>query len=194
MQLLDRVFSSRVRAEMLRALFGLNQEDLHLRELVRRSGLSLGTVQQELRILKAMDLVQSRRDGNRLYYRANTGHPIYPEIHRIVLKTAGLVDLLKPRLEGRGVRVAFVFGSIAQGTPGAASDVDLCVIGTPGFREISTHLAGLEAEIGREINPFLLTPAEFRRRVKSRDHFLLSVLKSSKLFVVGTADELAAVG
>ncbi len=37
------IVSSRVKAEILRLLFGLRQPELHLRELARQSGLSLGT-------------------------------------------------------------------------------------------------------------------------------------------------------
>jgi len=44
-------------------LFGLSQPELHLRELVRQSGLSLGTVQQELRRLTRVGLVTARKDG-----------------------------------------------------------------------------------------------------------------------------------
>jgi hypothetical protein len=42
------IVSSRVKAEILRLLFGLRESELHLRELTRQSGLSLATVQQEL--------------------------------------------------------------------------------------------------------------------------------------------------
>ena len=45
------IVSSRVKAEILRLLFGLRQPELHFRELARQSGLSLGTVKQELRRL-----------------------------------------------------------------------------------------------------------------------------------------------
>mgnify|MGYP001001407255 CR=1 FL=1 len=64
------IVSSRVKAEILRLLFGLRQPELHLRELARQSGLSLGTVQQELRRLTRVGVVSARRDGNRVYYRA----------------------------------------------------------------------------------------------------------------------------
>ena len=74
------IVSSRVKAELLRLLFGLGQPDLHLRELVRQSGLSLGTVQQELRRLAKVDLVIARKDGNRVYYRANQDHPAYRDL------------------------------------------------------------------------------------------------------------------
>ncbi|MDO8624901.1 MAG: toxin-antitoxin system toxin subunit, partial [Candidatus Diapherotrites archaeon] len=77
-QLVD-IVSSRVKAELLRLLFGLAAKELHMRELVRQSGLSLGTVQQELQRLTRVGLLVARKDGNRVYFRANPDHPTYPD-------------------------------------------------------------------------------------------------------------------
>ncbi len=71
---LSDLLSSRVRAEIFRLLFGLDEKELHLREMERQAGLSLGTIRQDLQKLVKLDLVTTRRDGNRLYYRANTDH------------------------------------------------------------------------------------------------------------------------
>ena len=87
------IVSSRVKAELLRLLFGLTQSELHLRELVRQSGLSLGTVQQELRRLTRVGLVTARKDGNRVYYGANPDHPAHRDLCSLVLKTDGLVGV-----------------------------------------------------------------------------------------------------
>ena len=122
---LSDILSSRVRAEIFRLLFGLDEKEVHLREMERQASLSLGTIRQDLQKLVKLDLVTSRRDGNRLYYRANTGHPLYPDIRKLVLKTAGLVEIFKSVLDRDGVEVAFVFGSLASSRERAASDVDL---------------------------------------------------------------------
>lgn len=55
------------RAELLRLLFAMPGTRLHVRELTRKSGLSLGTMQVELKKLTAAGLLLSERDGNRLY-------------------------------------------------------------------------------------------------------------------------------
>src|ERR1035441_8751489 len=89
MSLLGVLFPQ-VRAEVLRLLFADGARELHLRELTRQSGLSLGTVQDELGKLTKADLLTNRRDGNRRCYRANTGHPLFPALQQIVLRTAGL--------------------------------------------------------------------------------------------------------
>lgn len=85
---LSDLLSSRVRAEIFRLLFGLDEKELYLREMERQASLSLGTIRQDLQKLVKLDLVTTRRDGNRLYYRANAEHPLYPEIRKLVLKTA----------------------------------------------------------------------------------------------------------
>ncbi|MHB8067734.1 MAG: nucleotidyltransferase domain-containing protein [Desulfobaccales bacterium] len=191
---LSDIFSSRVRAEIFRLLFGLDEKELHLREMTRQADLSLGTIRQDLQKLVKLDLVTTRRDGNRLYFRANTDHPLYPEIRKLVLKTAGLVEIFKSVLDREGVELAFVFGSLASNREKAASDVDLMVIGTVGLRALSSWLSGVSEQVGREINPHTLTVEEFRRRQEKGDHFLANVLESPKLFIIGNENDLAAMG
>ena len=188
------IVSSRVKAELLRLLFGLSQSELHLRELVRQSGLSLGTVQQELRRLTRVGLVSARKDGNRVYYRANPDHPVHRDLCALVLKTDGLAGVLQPALETPEVGLAFVFGSVARGDTGAGSDVDLMVIGEVGLRKLTSLLSGIAGRVGREINPHVMTPEEFAKRKADRDHFVTSVLGAPKLFVKGTEHELETMG
>ena len=188
------IVSSRVKAELLRLLFGLTQSELHLRELVRQSGLSLGTVQQELRRLTRVGLVTARKDGNRVYYRANPDHPVHRDLCSLVLKTDGLVGVLQAALKIPDVSIAFVFGSVARGESGAASDVDLMVMGSVGLRKLTSLLSGLANRLGREINPHVLTPEEFAGRRKQGDHFVTAVLNSPRLWVKGTEHDLETMG
>ncbi len=106
MNLLAEILSSKVRAEVFRLLFGIGAAELHMRELGRESGCAIGTVQTALKKLVRLELVSARRDGNRLYYRANQEHSLYPEIRSMVLNTVGLADVLRhsgPVADTRGV-------------------------------------------------------------------------------------------
>ena len=194
MIILAEILSSRVRAEIFRLLFGVNEVELHVREIERRSGLNISTVRQELEKLERLDLVIARRDGNRLYYRANRDHPLFSDIHNLVVKTSGLVDILREAVDKEGVKIAFVFGSIAGNQADAGSDVDLMVIGDVGRRTLSGWLTGIQEKIEREINPHVLSEEEFARKKQSKDHFLFNVLSSPKLFIRGSEDELAGLG
>ena len=192
--ILRDIVSSRSKAEILRLLFGLDRRDYHLRELSRRSGLALRTVQQELARLAKAGLVTARRDGNRVYYQANQQNPVYGDLRSIVLKTAGLVGVLQGALQIPGIEFAFVFGSVASGKAHADSDVDLMIIGTLGLRSVAQVLSGLAERVGRELNPHVMKSEEFARRKHTADHFISSVLDSPRLFVIGSEDELAKLG
>lgn len=194
MDVLTAILGSGVRSEIFRVLFGLSTEELHMREIQRRSGFAIGTVQSELRKLQRLDLVKKRRDGNRLYFSANREHALFNDIHNLVLKTAGLVDVLKQSLsDDEKIRLAFVFGSVARGDIQAGSDIDLMVIGNVGLREISRYLSGTSNLIGREINPHVYSEADFSSRKKSGDHFLNQLLQESKLFIIGNENDLEAM-
>ncbi len=194
MNSLAPLLSSRVRAELFRLLFGTPPRELHLRDLARRAGLNEATVRQDLKLLGAMHLVNLRRDGNRAYYSANASNPLYPEIRGLVLKTCGLADVLREALGADGIRIAFVFGSIAGGVEKAESDVDLMVIGSITLRQVAGRLSGVTGRLGREINPHVFTPKEFASRIESGDHFVSAVMEAPKLFLIGDDDELAGLG
>ena len=130
-----------------------------------------------------MGVVEARLDGNRTYYRANPQHPLYPDIRNLVLKTDGLVEVLRQAIDAPDIELAFVFGSIAAGTAKAESDIDLMVIGTISLRRLSKLLSGIATRIGREIDPHVFSVEEIEQRKKLRDHFVSTVLAAPKLLV-----------
>jgi len=194
MSLLPEILSSKIRAEIFRMLFGLSDDSLHMREIERRSGFAIGTIQTELKKLLKLDLVKKRRDGNRLYFTANREHPLYPEIHSITLKTVGLAEYIKAVLEKSSeINMAFVFGSLADNRENAESDIDMMVIGELGFRKLVGLLSGVSEQIHREINPHVLSLTDFSTRITAKDHFISSVLESPKIFIIGDENDLRAM-
>jgi predicted nucleotidyltransferase len=193
MGILGELLSSKIRAEIFRNLFGVAPDSaLYMRELERRTGFAIGTVQTELKKLQRLDIISSVKDGNRVYYRANNAHPLYPEIRALVLKTSGLADVIVNALGNEtDIRVAFVFGSFARQEEKAGSDVDLMVVGDIGLRKLTGLLMDVAGKIGREINPHVFSEKEFVKRNKEQDHFLKQVLEAPKIFIIGTEHELA---
>ena len=196
MEILAELLSSKIRAGIFRILFGVAPDtELHMREIERRTGFAIGTVQKELQKLQRLDIVTRVKDGNRVYYHANTAHPLYSDIRSLVLKTSGLADVIKDALANKkGIKVAFVFGSLARQEDKATSDVDLMVIGNITLRKLTGLLMDVAGKIGREINPHALTEKEFVKRRTEQDHFLNQVLESPKIFIIGTENDLAEMG
>lgn len=195
MNFLAELLSSNVRAAIFRNLFGINQGAMYIREIERKTGFSIGAVQTEIRKLVRLDLIVREADGNRVYYRANTEHPVYPDIRNIVLKTIGLADVLRSHLsEENKIKIAFVFGSIAGGQEKAQSDIDLFVIGDIGLRRLSELLAGASEKVGREINSHVFSESEFTLKKRKADHFISDVLANEKIFIIGSENELKKMG
>ena len=191
---LSELFLSKSRAAVMLHLFGLNSRKDHMRSLQRASGLSMGAIQKEVDRLIKLDLILSERDGNRRYLQANVDHPLYKDLRNIVIKTSGLVDVLRNALGDDGIDFAFVFGSLARGEERSHSDIDLFIIGTIGLREVAKRLMEKTDVLGREVNPHVYPPKEFLKRLKKKDSFIRRVVDGDKLFIVGDEDEFERLG
>ncbi|MBN1401903.1 MAG: nucleotidyltransferase domain-containing protein, partial [Anaerolineae bacterium] len=155
-------------------------------------GTGQGAVQRELKRLAEVGILWREKRGRQVYYGANQNCPIYDELAGLVLKTLGLADVLRAALSGLAdrIRVAFVYGSMAKGTSGAGSDVDIMVVGPARFADVVAALNPTQDVLGREVNPSVYAAEEFCDRVGQGNHFLSSVLREPKLFLIGEQDEL----
>ncbi len=168
------------------------EEALHGREIARRTGLPPGTLTRELKRLADVGLLKREKRGNQQVYSADTSCPVFNEVAGILRKTSGLADVLAEALApaAQQLRVAFVFGSMAQGREIGASDVDLLLIGDIGFAEAVNLLYPAQATLGREVNPKVFTAAEFSTKAAG-EPFLRDVLAKPKVFLIGNDHDLA---
>ena len=162
--------------------------EVHLRELVRLTGLAPRSVHQEVERLVAAGMLADRRSGNRRYLHAEERHPLFRPVREIVLKTTGLADVLRQSLGTAGVELAVVFGSIAGDRPSAGSDVDLLIVGSIGLREAVRRLGTAQETLGREVSPVVWTRPELERRRDEGDPFLRRMAKGPIIPIVGSED------
>lgn len=182
----------RTRQALLALLYSRADEE-HLQEsLIRLAGLGRGAVQRELDFLARAGVVRRTVRGRQVYFQANAQSPIYAELRGLVVKTSGVADVLRGALAPLGGRItaAFVYGSVAKGAERRGSDVDLMVIGDVSFTEVSEALGQAQQAIGREVNPSVYAPEDFRAKLKAKNHFLRTVLGAPKIFLAGDDDEL----
>ncbi|WP_229436150.1 nucleotidyltransferase domain-containing protein [Massilia sp. IC2-278] len=193
--MLDFLFTS-TQQRLLRILFGHVDRSFYANELIAMAGIGTGAVQRELLRMEKAGLVSIERIGNQKHYRANPACPIFEEIRAIVRKTLGVTDVLRNALEPvlEQIDFAFVYGSVAEGTEHATSDIDVMVItASLSNAQLLRILAPAQAELGRTINPTLYTPDEFVQRVRERRSVILRVLAKPKLFIKGAERELAQI-
>lgn len=186
----------KTRRQLLGWLFTHTDESFYVRELVRVSGAAAGAVSKELEELAAAGILGRTVRGNQVFYQANAASPIFEELRSIFVKTAGLADQVRRALNPLADRIAVsaIYGSAASGGLRAPSDVDLLVVGRVSFGDVVSALAGAQAAVGREINPVVYSPGEFRSKLKARHHFLTSLMKEPVQFVIGGPGDLERLG
>ena len=189
--MLQKLLGSQARAEILKNLFTQEHKSIHLRELSRLSGLSAPVLQRELRQLEALGIVTIQKDGNRVKFSANADNLLYPLLCELVLKTEGPAGILKDAFADSPAIFVFIFGSTANGTAHAGSDIDLFVIGDCGLRDVTKRIHAAAGKIGQEINPYVISQNDFTERLHKQDHFLNEIISTPKIFLKGDADEFA---
>lgn len=189
----DTLFG-RTRGALLAVLYGHVGESFYLRQLARRTEITLGAVQRELRQLVDAGLVTRRTLGNQTFYSANQASPVFEEMRSLVTKTVGIHDVLLEALRPleKKINVAFVYGSTARSGEHAESDVDLMIVGRVHFADVIEHLAEAQKTLNREINPTVYSTSEFREKVKG--NFLKTVLAGKKLFLIGDESDFRDLG
>jgi len=111
--------------------------------------------------------------------------PIYNELASIILKTEGVAKELKESLIEIGVETVFIYGSFASGEATVNSDIDIFIIGEVDEDKLIIKIREIEKTLSREINYVLFTAKEFERKKKSKDPFVLNVLKEPKIMLIG---------
>jgi predicted nucleotidyltransferase len=175
------------------ALFFLHpDQEYYFSEVIRLTGTRQGVIQRELTNLVEADILNTEKRGRQKYYSVNLKHPIFPDLRNIIFKTFGVIGKIREALEplGKKIDVAFVYGSFARGQEVSGSDLDLFFIGDIRLDELVSVLSHVEKVLGREINPTLFSAAEFKNKWSMKNHFLHSVVKAEKEYIIGSEDEL----
>ena len=190
-----RLLLGKARLAILALLFGHPEERFYLRQIVRASGYGLGPVQRELKLLTENGILRRSVQGKQVYFQADSESLIYPDLKSLLTKTAGIGGTLRDSLAplAARIKVAFIYGSVARGEERAESDIDLLVVGEATFAEVVAVLQGAQKALGREINPTVYPPDEFRAKVEGKHYFLSSVLEGPKIFLMGDERELAGM-
>jgi predicted nucleotidyltransferase len=190
--LADALFSA-TQQRVLGFLFGQPERSFFATELIKLTGGGSGAVQRELARLADSGLVTVTRVGTQTHYQANPKSPIFAELCAIAQKTVGLAEPLREALAPLAERItaAFVFGSVAKRSDTATSDIDVLVLSdSVDYADVFAALQSAEAKLGRTINPTVYKPADWRKKRKSGNAFVVKVAAQPKVFLIGTEEAL----
>lgn len=188
----DALFT-KTQQQVLALLYGEPSKSFYTNQIVRWAGMGRGTVRRELDKLSTAGLLLVSRKGNQLHYQANPDSPAYPELVSLVRKTFGIANVLTEALKPikSSINLAFVYGSMAKGTEGAASDIDLMLVGDSlSYAAVMDLLIPAEKQLARPINPSIYTSADFDNKLEQNLSFLKRVMQQEKIMVFGSINDI----
>lgn len=137
--MLDTLISSKTRIKLLLKFFLNSNSRSYLRSLETEFGESTNAIRLELNRFEEAGMLKSKRLGNRKYFKANTNHPLFEEVQKIMQKYVGIDQIVERIANNLGnLEQVYVEGKLAQGLE--AEVVDLILVGKKIDRQYLTML------------------------------------------------------
>jgi len=185
---LVEVFGSLGRLRALRALFGEPERGFGQRELAAEAGLDPGGVARLLKRWMTAGLVTRRQQDGLPRYYASTDPALAPLV-TLMQQDSALVRMLRDTLSGlAGVDVALIFGSVAGGAAGAASDLDLLVLGRASELKLNAALKPAGRKLGRAVHATACTIDSFKNQLRGGESFAQGVVQGPRVPLIGDLD------
>ena len=184
--MLTSLFSSRIRAKVIAAIFLSPGDKFNAWELAQRLNVTYSAVWKELARLEGLGILTSEQRGKSKEYQVNNACPIAPELKSLILKTEGVGLVVREKLQEMGrVNKAFIYGSFASGEADARSDIDLMIVGEVALDQLAPVITTLEKELNRSINYIIYSEDEWNEKRTTKDPFWENVINSPKIMLIG---------
>lgn len=154
---IETLISSKTRIKLLLKFFLNSDARSYLRGLEAEFGESTNAIRQELNRFEKAGMLRSYAEGNRKYFQANTDHPLFTEIHNLLIKYIGfdtIIDTIAERLGG--IRDVYLIGAFSNGTDSPV--VDLVFTGDINEEYLVHLVRKAESMIRREIRYTICAP------------------------------------
>lgn len=174
--MLEALITSKTRLKLLLKFFLNSSNTAYLRGLEPEFGESTNAIRVELNRFEKAELLTSKFQGNKKYYQANTSHPLFPEIHKLLLKHIGLDKVIDKVINKLGhLSEVYLVGELAKGKNSKV--IDLWFVGENLDKNYLMNLVVKAEElINRKIRYLILDN-------KERNEFLKNKSKSELLLV-----------
>ncbi|MEA3272073.1 MAG: hypothetical protein U9P90_00220 [Patescibacteria group bacterium] len=186
---LEHLFGSRTRVQLLYTFLNQPERSFYIRELARHIGTQINAVRRELDGLSKDDFI-IQQEGERLkkknsstdkkYYIINQNFILFPELKALFNKShlflgSGLISAL-----GRTRKVSLILltGSFVDNKK---ADTDLLIIGSINKKKLQDAVRRFERSLGFEVNYTLMSRDEYKYRKEIGDQFLHRILENKHI-------------
>jgi len=161
--MIETLISSKTRVKLLLKFFLNSNTTSYLRGLETEFGESSNAIRLELNRLENAGMLSSFNQGNKKLFRANLQHPLYKEIHNILLKYLGFDKIIENVIERLGdVEQVYVTGAFAKGLD--SQIIDLIFIGDINKNYLIDLIDKVEGLIKRKIR-YVVFKAEEKEKI-----------------------------
>lgn len=179
--MINTLITSQTRIKLLKKFFLNSSTKAHLRGLESEFGESTNAIRLELNRFEDAGLLHSLRDGNKKVYQANQNHPLFSDIHNIIMKETGIDRVIEKVIHRIGkLFCVYLTGDFAHGKDSPV--IELILVGAEIDREyLARKVVQAEELVGRKVSYVVLEPGE-------ADNHLLR-LKPSDLLPLWNSEE-----
>ena len=171
--MLSELFSSKTRIQILLKLFLNADLSCYLRELAKEFQVAPSTLKPELDSLSQAGYLSKNQNGRSILFRANTKHPLFPEIHSIVKKSLGIDRVIENVKHELGqVEAVYILDDYANGKDSGL--IDLLIVGQIDRERLNTYVEITEQKINRKVRVLVEKTEDFLDRQEmyfSRPHW-----------------------
>ena len=140
--MLGQLITSKTRLRLLIKFFISQANRGYLNGLASEMGESTNSIRKELNHLQSAGYLKKIKVNNKVEYKANTNHPLFEVLRKVVLKHLGLEDIVETVLDRMGnVKEIILVGDYANGNDSGLIEVFL---------------------IGKELNMEYITQLEYK--------------------------------
>lgn len=165
--MIETLISSKTRIKLLMKFFINSNTTSYLRGLQQEFGESTNAIRVELNRLEKAGMLCSETVGNKKMFRANNQHPLFEEIHNILLKQIGVTRVIEQVIERLGnVERVYLIGDFSKGID--STIIDLLIIGTIDRNYLLKLVEKSEKIVNRKIRYLLYEAEEFSEAMLER--------------------------
>tara|TARA_B100001093_G_scaffold501971_1_gene554327 strand:+ start:390 stop:905 length:516 start_codon:yes stop_codon:yes gene_type:complete len=166
--MLGELITSKTRLRLMIKFFVSQANRGYLNGLANEMGESTNSIRKELNHLQNAGYLEKLKVDNKIEYKANTNHPLFNVLQKVVLKHLGLEDLVENVLERMGaVDQILLVGDYSKGIDSGLIEVFL--IGNNLNMDYIAQLEDkIEKLIGRKVSFYLAS-----KFLANRDHIEL---------------------
>ena len=153
--MLESLITSKTRLRLLVKFFLNIANKGYLNSLATEFGESTNSVRKELNNLSSAGYLEKHNHNNKVIYRANSSHPLFKIIQKIVHKHLGIEEILETVLKRIGdVKKIIILGDYAEGID--SGHIEILIVGENINKDYLDEIyPKIELKIKRKVSFFV---------------------------------------